>query len=790
MALRNGAGLGGGESDFQSMSEINVTPLVDVMLVLLIIFMVTAPFMLQSVKVKLPETGPVAPLKASQALVVSVQADGAASLGREAIELEALEARLKAELQRERRALRATARRRRGALRPHHRGDGGNQPRRRHPSRLRHRHRAAGSGRQVTPLLRIAAALARVEPRHWAGLGASVALHLAVVLGWRQAPPPEPEPISFEIALEPLAPANAPRVDARAKSVVKAARKTQAKKRVAEAPREAREPHTLDASWRGERKPAPDMPAVALPDARALGIEAASLAPATPGGARAATRAAPTATVTPADQPVAAPAELSEPDAVSLAASAPATPAGIVLSASAQLAEAREVSMTAAGAQGGEAGATLAHAGGAEAPGLEAAAPLAAGTAATPATTPTPAAGATMAGAAPASAVRSGAEPDGLRLHASGSLATPASGATPAGVAFASPAAVANTSVVHGSSGDGGGAPLAFAGSVGAASLNARADNLNAGARVATVGAAASTSATGGSRAGAGREIPGALRTARAVGPAVPAGAPGGNGAPAVARGGGKALALSPGEPGGSPGMAVAMRAVLATPHALAGARGGTRRGDSGAGAATAGGEASARLATVDAGGGDSRPPGAVAAGGARPTSATVAAGGSGAGEAPVVLRATHAVAVQVMRPDSEIERLDVLAPSSFCPLPGFFPDNRPVAHAPVNDSLPSYGDNNPNFHYPLRAWAYNHEGRVTLRVEVLPDGRAGQMLLKQSSGSGILDQDAREQLARWRFTPARRNGQAVTAWIDVPVIYRLKETADAGAARNPYLQP
>ena len=101
MALRDGAGLGGGESDFQSMSEINVTPLVDVMLVLLIIFMVTAPFMLQSVKVKLPETGPVAPLKASQALVVSVQADGAASLGREAIELEALEARLKAELQRD-----------------------------------------------------------------------------------------------------------------------------------------------------------------------------------------------------------------------------------------------------------------------------------------------------------------------------------------------------------------------------------------------------------------------------------------------------------------------------------------------------------------------------------------------------------------------------------------------------------------------------------------------------------------------------------------------------------------
>ncbi len=101
MALRDASGLSGGDGDFQSMSEINVTPLVDVMLVLLIIFMVTAPFMLQSVKVRLPETGPVAPLTPGQTLVVSVQADGATSLGREAITLEALEARLKAEVARE-----------------------------------------------------------------------------------------------------------------------------------------------------------------------------------------------------------------------------------------------------------------------------------------------------------------------------------------------------------------------------------------------------------------------------------------------------------------------------------------------------------------------------------------------------------------------------------------------------------------------------------------------------------------------------------------------------------------
>jgi len=46
----------GGGGQGRSMSEINVTPLVDVMLVLLIIFMVTAPFIQQGVAVDLPQT--------------------------------------------------------------------------------------------------------------------------------------------------------------------------------------------------------------------------------------------------------------------------------------------------------------------------------------------------------------------------------------------------------------------------------------------------------------------------------------------------------------------------------------------------------------------------------------------------------------------------------------------------------------------------------------------------------------------------------------------------------------
>ena len=49
-------GMSGSQGPGEAMSDINVTPMVDVMLVLLIIFMVTAPLMQQGVKVDLPET--------------------------------------------------------------------------------------------------------------------------------------------------------------------------------------------------------------------------------------------------------------------------------------------------------------------------------------------------------------------------------------------------------------------------------------------------------------------------------------------------------------------------------------------------------------------------------------------------------------------------------------------------------------------------------------------------------------------------------------------------------------
>ena len=63
-------------SDQQAMSEINVTPLVDVMLVLLVIFIVTAPLLMQTIQIKLPKTAAVTPLKKNEQLKLTIDAFG------------------------------------------------------------------------------------------------------------------------------------------------------------------------------------------------------------------------------------------------------------------------------------------------------------------------------------------------------------------------------------------------------------------------------------------------------------------------------------------------------------------------------------------------------------------------------------------------------------------------------------------------------------------------------------------------------------------------------------------
>jgi len=78
------------------LSEINVTPLVDVMLVLLIIFMVAAPLMTVGVPVQLPKTAAPKASRPEQPIVISIDEKGQPFLDREALAPEAIMPRLKA----------------------------------------------------------------------------------------------------------------------------------------------------------------------------------------------------------------------------------------------------------------------------------------------------------------------------------------------------------------------------------------------------------------------------------------------------------------------------------------------------------------------------------------------------------------------------------------------------------------------------------------------------------------------------------------------------------------------
>jgi len=82
--------------DHETMSEINVTPLVDVMLVLVIILLVTAPLVTQSVNVSLPKTAETTPEIKDQPLQLSIDAKLQVSLNKIPVaDLADLETRLK-----------------------------------------------------------------------------------------------------------------------------------------------------------------------------------------------------------------------------------------------------------------------------------------------------------------------------------------------------------------------------------------------------------------------------------------------------------------------------------------------------------------------------------------------------------------------------------------------------------------------------------------------------------------------------------------------------------------------
>lgn len=81
---------------------------------------------------------------------------------------------------------------------------------------------------------------------------------------------------------------------------------------------------------------------------------------------------------------------------------------------------------------------------------------------------------------------------------------------------------------------------------------------------------------------------------------------------------------------------------------------------------------------------------------------------------------------------------------------------------------------NNPAPNYPPMARRAGEEGRVLLRVLVSESGAATEVNLEKTSGSERLDQAAMNAVKNWRFIPAKKNNEAFSAYVLVPIKFSL----------------
>jgi len=111
-------------------------------------------------------------------------------------------------------------------------------------------------------------------------------------------------------------------------------------------------------------------------------------------------------------------------------------------------------------------------------------------------------------------------------------------------------------------------------------------------------------------------------------------------------------------------------------------------------------------------------------------------------------------------------------------------PPSPPAPPAPVKPALepaivlPRYNAaylSNPPPAYPLAARRRGVEGTVLVRAEISAGGECQRAELKKTSGHELLDNAALEAVKKWRFVPAKRGSQAVVAWVEVPITFKLE---------------
>lgn len=117
----------------------------------------------------------------------------------------------------------------------------------------------------------------------------------------------------------------------------------------------------------------------------------------------------------------------------------------------------------------------------------------------------------------------------------------------------------------------------------------------------------------------------------------------------------------------------------------------------------------------------------------------------------------------------SEAASREAAAPASTPP-----PTDAPPARTEV--STASYASSNLKPAYPRLSRINEEEGTVVLRVLVKPDGTAGKVEIKTSSGYRLLDESARSAVQTWRFNPATVDGKPVAEWYQIPIPFTLRD--------------
>lgn len=142
----------------------------------------------------------------------------------------------------------------------------------------------------------------------------------------------------------------------------------------------------------------------------------------------------------------------------------------------------------------------------------------------------------------------------------------------------------------------------------------------------------------------------------------------------------------------------------------------------------------------------------------------------------PVVEKAISApTPVPVMQPVAEhaVQQapVAVVPPAPSPPAPAQ-PASEPVIEPPRYNA--AYLSNPPPV-YPLAARRRGVEGTVLVRAEISAGGECQRAELKKTSGHEMLDNAALEAVKKWRFVPAKRGSQAVIAWVEVPITFKLE---------------